>query len=163
SMSWTGGKIIGTTTIAAAAVLNITGPDDKTLDGELDNDGTIHCGAALPGRGTINNNGLFEIQTDAPILGEFGVPGDLNNSGTLRKTADATGTSELDAKVTNDGTIEVLAGTLVLGKLTNLSNFRLTGGQYVVRGTGVLQIPDDELTFNKAQILLDGPAARITN
>src|SRR5438128_2227478 len=142
-MSWTGGSMQGggTTEIRTGATLDITGADEKSLDDRfLDNSGTIHFSSSSPLSGltsTINNRGLFEIESDQPLLSadktfDNGGTLTINNSGRLRKPTGGASTSQLACVVTNDGTIEVLDGTLVLsGELTNLAQYTLSGGRYV--------------------------------
>jgi hypothetical protein len=71
-------------------------------------------------------------------------------------------TSTVNAPLSNNGTVQVLGGTLNLaGGLSNFSNTTLTGGTYQVAGT--LQFSGANIVTNAATTVLDGPASQIVD
>ncbi|HEX7255988.1 MAG TPA: Calx-beta domain-containing protein [Gaiellaceae bacterium] len=115
--SWTSGQMLGsgTTAVPAGATLNLSGTGTKTLRRVLSNAGTVTwsgTGEIHTGNVTVfDNSGLFDIQNNQTYHHNHGGISQLNNTGTLRKSA-GPGTSDFDPPVDNDGTVEVLTGTL---------------------------------------------------
>ena len=164
-LNWTGGDMsgIGTTLIASGATLNIGGSGFKGLkeSRQITNDGTIVYNTADPGdrftwqssAAAINNRGLFDFQVDLEGSRIFG--GDnravtnLNNTGTLRKSAGA-GAVVLACGLNNNGTAEVLSGTL---RLTNLTTTSTSSGVFNVAPGATLDFAQGSLNFNTAHNL----------
>jgi RHS repeat-associated protein/uncharacterized repeat protein (TIGR01451 family) len=137
SMVWTGGIMqgTGTTEIPTGVTLDIVGPDRKDLvTRHLDNDGTVHFAGTAPvfdNDSTINNRGLFEIDNDQE-LGSFSASNHFNNNGTLRKVTASTGTTLFQYALTNTGTVEIQAGSLLLQAFSDSTN---SGAFEVAEGT----------------------------
>jgi hypothetical protein len=112
---------------------------------------------------TILNAGMLELQGTAGIEGDdffgFGVETLLHNTGVVRKTG--AGVAEAETAIDNDGTLEVLAGTLTARGLLNYSteDDSLNGGAYVVRNA-TLHVRGGVET-NAARIVLDGTTAQL--
>jgi hypothetical protein len=66
--------------------------------------------ATFGGTGTVDNQGLFEIRANGSSFGA----GAFLNSGTLRRTSDATGTTVFTSDLDNSGTVDIQGGTLKL-------------------------------------------------
>jgi hypothetical protein len=83
------------------------------------------------------------------------------NQGTLRFSVASTNGNSwgISPALTNTGTLDISAGAVYLGDLTNYSNQTLTGGTYLVKGA--LIIPDADIQTNAATVVLDGAAAQI--
>src|SRR5581483_9714322 len=129
------GSLNGNSTfdVANGATLTIDCANGSmTLGGlNLQNDGTIIYSAAAPNSmttsaATITNNGLFDIQTDQPIINFFVGSArtkrprtdalilgssSITNNGTFQKSA-GTGTTVIDPDFTNAGTVKAQIGTL---------------------------------------------------
>lgn len=96
--------------------------------------------------------------------------------GTILANGGTGTTLQIDAPLTNNGTLQVTAGSTMhlTSGLTNFGGSTLTGGTYNVAGTagapnvGTLQIDalgstGGEIVHNAATIILDGPTAQITD
>ncbi len=178
------------TTNAAALVLD--GPDAQVYDlagndllaGLNTNQGslTIQNGAALTTGGRFINNGTIRVAAG----GGLSLAGAYTQSGSLTVLAGGTlalsgggsaGGTFSDAGLvtvaygttftvagtyTERGTLSVPAGaTLVMaGTLTNLADGTLIGGTFQI--AGALRLPG-ALTTNAATLILDGPAAQVTD
>jgi formylmethanofuran dehydrogenase subunit C len=80
----------------------------------------------------------------------------------MRDTPAPATARDIDVALTNSGTVNVQAGTLLLdGGFNNFSGTTLTGGTYVVSGT--LEFSGADIQTNAANIVLDGAASRIIN
>jgi RHS repeat-associated protein len=162
NMDWNGGTVAGGLHVAAGATLGIGGIAQEVLDnGTLTNDGTV----TWEGTGTVEfrhnaavvNRGLFRDLADhaATYAGDTGEAAAFHNSGTYEKAAGA-GVSSLDFLLANTGTVRALSGTLRLdGGISDLSV-----GVWYVRT--ILDIPGAALSYNNADITLDGPGADFT-
>ncbi len=172
TLAWTTGTIDGpgTTTIAAGGALRASGDGFQRFLGanaKLRIDGT----ATWTGSAQTFFNDLAEIEIgsggvldarSAALLPNSGA-GQLIHvlaGGTLTKSAGG-GTTNVNVPVENDGTVDVGAGTLTLGQLTNYSGNVLTDGAYVVRNGSTLQINNANITTDAADITLDGVGSRI--
>ncbi len=104
--------------------------------------------------GVFNNNGTFDVQIDRTI---FNVgTSSFDNNGTFKKSAGA-GLLDVDVAFTNDGTVEVLTGTVSFdGTLTNLTGGTLNGGTWIVRDNASLLTPGANITENQANVTLEG-------
>ncbi|HQX51029.1 MAG TPA: CARDB domain-containing protein, partial [Planctomycetaceae bacterium] len=147
---------------ARAHIINVgtivqTGPDDFNLNANT----------------YFENRGLYDIQTVASlIVPNDGSGGNMRffNTGTLRKSG-GTGTSQLHHATTgnafrldNQGTVEVLSGTLEIDDpVVQLSGSKLTGGTWNVKHGATLTLPaGTNITTNQGNIVLDGTGATLT-
>jgi hypothetical protein len=119
---WDGGKMKGpgATTVVAGGRLNVSGAAIKTLEKRnLKNAATIvwsGAGVFETKNGSFINNeatGTFDIQGDAQMSSDAVTPTIFTNLGTLKKSA-GNGTSQIDAAVNNNNTLQVQSGTLLL-------------------------------------------------
>ncbi|MGD0230317.1 MAG: hypothetical protein ABSC19_08155 [Syntrophorhabdales bacterium] len=163
-------------------LVNGGGGSDTTLD--------IPSNTTLSGRGTVtlvsgNGNWAWLTIEDGVTLDNVGntIQGSgviLNSNGTLINEAGGTilansgglaiqGSQSGTGNVTNYGTFQVNDGSalhLVGGRLTNFSGNTLTGGTYIVNGSGILQIDSlgtngGEIVNNAASITLNGAGSKI--
>jgi hypothetical protein len=114
--------------------------------------------AITPSGGSLTVSPGVTIRTGAQggLVGSTGVA--LMNRGTMSaQTAGRTLT--LNGALTNQGTFEARAGSLVLAPtatLSNLSSGVLTGGSYSAYANASMIFPGTSITENAATILLDG-------
>ena len=122
SFTWVRGFINGADphaiTVGTGATLNLVGPDNRVMSGNLINDGTaywtgtgtitISAGSAL----TNAPGGLFEANANAAFMSG----GSFRNEGAFRRESDVLQTSRLEVTFTNTGSVEVVNGTLSLAK-----------------------------------------------
>jgi hypothetical protein len=167
-LTWVAGSMSGAGLTQANGGLAFSGSQGVVLDGRtLDNRGT----ATWTGTGSISlrdgavfdnlPGATFDVRTDASFAGS--VDGSFVNEGTFRKSAGSRTTS-VDAAFTNTGTVDIATGGLNLtGGLTNFSvaTDTLTGGTYHVMS--LFRFADAALVANGAVIILDGPAAQISD
>ena len=122
---WDNGTLSSASPIAQISTLTISGGDQKYLNTQLNNTGTIEFQA-----------GRIIDFYDNNIIGF------LNNSGTFKKTT--ADTAIIDVAFNNTGTVNVEAGTLVLsGGGVNSGTFNITSGKQ-------LEINDSVYTFTNA-------------
>lgn len=105
--------------------------------------------------GTFSNAGELTI---GPGDNTFSID-TVTNTGTLTKPGAGTGNVTSATSFTNNGTIDVPSGMLILTPLSNQSGTTLTGGTYIVAGT--LRYTNANIGTNAASIVLDGPASAI--
>ncbi|MFM6372294.1 MAG: hypothetical protein ACKPGN_29430, partial [Dolichospermum sp.] len=128
--NWNGGTLKSSGIITNSGNLTLGGYDDKYLNTQLDNTGTIvqndnrlffNDGAIL------NNSGNYELQS-GEIRNSSASVGTFNNSGTLKKTT--TGTGAIRTAFNNTGTVETQSGTLNFTNTytNNNANLILKGG-----------------------------------
>jgi hypothetical protein len=97
----------------------------------VDSNGTLSLGAATIAGGTVTNDGTIDL-TGSAVLKD----GKLGNTGHI--DVGGTGNALNNEKVTNTGTIEILAlGALTLDQLTTVAN---AGGTIAIDGTGTLTL-----------------------
>lgn len=119
--TWTGGEFDGPGPVINLAYLTLSGSEAKFVRGTFTNYGIVtHTGTAdlqVTAFGQFNNQAgaLYDLQTDAGLSGEGAFTGHFNNLGWLRKSAGA-GTSLVSAVNNQGGLLEVLTGTLGLGR-----------------------------------------------
>ncbi len=173
---WSGGVING----GAAGFdnqgsLSIVGSATKAIGGLIVNDGTVHdqlgnvqldytSGNTTIG-GTLQNNGLWDLQSDGGFTRQYLVGGvAVNNAGTLRKSG-GTGVSGsgYGTPFSNTGTVEVRSGTLNLldASIAQLSGTTLTGGRWIVGANSSLQLPGTIAT-NQGDVTLDGAGSTLS-
>ena len=152
--TWSGGTIEGTVTekLVVNGGLAISGAGSKTLrDRILENSegstitwsdsGNIVTETAGSGLTAINNlsGATFDIQSDADVQfnGDFLV---ITNDGLWQRTAGG-GTSRMDARFNNDGTVQVDTGRLRLEEGFHTGDFTVASG-------ATLEFGDNDHTFN---------------
>jgi hypothetical protein len=141
SASGTAGEFVGTFTgmvnIDAGGQFNLTGTQTMALTGTINNAGTttwtgvghFYNNLTMNG-GTVFNNlsgAVFDIQNDQGIsIGSEPTP-QINNAGTFKKSA-GSGTSTIQPKFSNSGSLQVLAGTISGGFIQTAGTTDLNGG-----------------------------------
>ena len=162
--SWTGGSMsgTGTTLVPAGVTLNLGGGNVKDIHSGrvLRNEGTAvwtGTGNMRSGNATLENTGLFDVQTDADISQDLGGTHQIFNTGTFRKSAGAAST---DVAVTVNehgrddrgahGNAEPERGVHQLQR----NDRRPDGlGRYLVRS--ILRFNNADIVTNNARIVLD--------
>jgi hypothetical protein len=131
TLTWSGGTMAGTMTIATNSVFNIVAGGGNGFYGfVLTNYGTVNWGnTTIYGQADTNaqiyNYGLWNAQSDNTFVGgNAGGTTLFDNFGTFRKSG-TTGTTTLNASVVfnNTGTFDAQSGTLSLN-----GSYNLTGG-----------------------------------
>jgi hypothetical protein len=151
TFTWLDGDLSGSAhslTINPGAQLLIRGTAGRQITGgfTLNNLGTIRFEGSGPLVGgnsaVINNTGLFELLTGAFLdFNNSGTRTAINNSGTLRKSIDAS-TATIEFELNNNGLVDVQTGALELsGGGTSAGEFRCTapGVLNFIAGTHELQ------------------------
>ena len=142
TLTMNGGTISGSLTVAASAVMSLTGPNSIYVNGALTNAGTINWTGGniyLETTNSLENlsGALFSIQCNQSFeaydvynysTGTYEYA-PFNNAGTITKT-NSTGTTYFSAPLNNTGTVDVESGTLDLN-----SSSGLTGLYYTAPGT----------------------------
>jgi len=176
TLTWSGGTMAtgGSMNIAASGLMDLSGATAKTSNRMINNFGTTTVSGggtfSISSGSSFNNQvgGIFAIGSDGNILGSTG---SLNNMGTVRKTG-ATGITSFGARFNNNnGTIDMLTGTLnlVSGGASTSGIFTVAagaslffnGGTHVFSGTfsgtgagitqltgGTIQVNPNGATFN---------------
>ena len=175
---WTGGFISGSDggTLTNEGVINLAGSSGKTLsnDATLDNFGTIyqsgsgnlslHGDDQAPSVLKIEAGASYLIESDSGVDNYYGGETEIDNAGTIEKTA-GTGTSTIlvNGTLNNIGTIESDSGTLSLSAtIAQLSQGTLTSGTWNALDGATLAFPNGtDITANQATICLDGAGAAI--
>jgi von Willebrand factor type D domain len=149
--AFSGGTLGGTGKFVNQGEFDLTPGNYKYLSTTLENAGTIKVQDTFyPGspNGLVKNAGTLEFVNDADIGQSGGFTLNLENTGTILKSGGGDVT-QLDAVLTNTGTLETKNGTLRLRFGT------LSGGIYNVSAGAILDL-DNDLTF---QGTLTGNAA----
>ena len=115
-LNWTGGYLDIAGVLNANGGILISGSAAKGLYRTVNNGSTVTWtgGVIGSGSGAVFNNlpgGLFDVQTDAVWTHISGGVLTFNNAGTFRKSAGA-GTTPINPKFNNTGTIEVQTGVV---------------------------------------------------
>jgi hypothetical protein len=140
SVSWTGGTLDGTWTVAAGQTLNGANGGFKFISGAatvVSNQGTVAWNTNdflyLLSGGTFNNAGTFNFAADGAIVYNGGAAPSVSNTGLIVKTA-GTGTSTIGNTLnfSSQGTIDVQVGTIALP-----ANFSNNG---TLKGTGTFSV-----------------------
>ncbi len=164
--TWSGGTIKGTSfTVDGSGTLTIDADNDMVyLDtAVLTNDGTIDYAPTGSDHlelqdGAIENNGLFDLQNDAPITVGGSIIGFIvarirtdsappantfDNYGTLQKSG-GSGTTSFEPDLYNDGAIKAQSGTLDVENMfeqmsgsTTIGPGTLAAGTFIISG-GIL-------------------------
>jgi hypothetical protein len=173
SLSWTGGRLVGSTfTVASNCVLSVSGAASKTLvRSKLSNAGTVTWTGAGQLIGTMDYynqavlitnlaSGLFDIQADANIgysESGYGMQYVFHNAGTLRKSASA-GTNNFAGTLTfiNTGTIELQQGGLTFPNgFDSSGTFSLAANTVVNLDGGIFTFGPASLKTGVGQLLVD--------
>jgi hypothetical protein len=133
AIQWTAGTIANDGPLTISGTLTLSGSDYKYLSGTIVNHGTIAQtgGDLIDGpSGRLHNeaDGLFDLQSDANVVGNNGFTGDFTNMGTVLKSGGA-GLSSVPALINQGGTIDVESGTLRLG---GADKNQTSGGTFIV-------------------------------
>jgi hypothetical protein len=153
-VTWTGGSLNGGSDahpllLGAGNTMTLFGPDLKSFPvGFLDVTPTaqvVHQGGNLNLSGPLNNEGVYDLQTDANIVYVSG-GGSFFNSGTgiLRKSG-GSGTSTVDFFVNTGGRVEGHAGTL---RLVLSTNSTYTGGTFDVGEGDLVDLASNGIAGN---------------
>jgi hypothetical protein len=160
----------GTATIVSADPLN---PVYAALTGRaLVNEGTVTVENGVLsafGGASILNRGLFAVTGASDLVGSGsagGFSGLFHNVGTLRKTG--VGSVPAGIALDNDGTLEVLGGSLDAKGLLNYTREPSAGGSgaivdgtYVVRAGSTLGVPG-RVQVIAGHVVLDGAGSTLT-
>ncbi|HAO77802.1 MAG TPA: hypothetical protein DCQ92_02280 [Verrucomicrobia subdivision 3 bacterium] len=127
TLNWLSGALSGQLTVAAGAVLNLSGNNDREFgpNSVLNNAGTVRWTDSgrlygydgySPGLAYINNlaGALFDVQGNGgfDIGSYYGIPFVFTNAGILRKTGGAGTTSFSGITFNNTGTVDIQSGTV---------------------------------------------------
>jgi len=147
----------GTLTIAANTTLK---------DTTLSNLGTVihDNGVVYYNNATLDNLGLYDIRDSGTLTSvSGGTIYTLRNSGTLRKNETGIATlSGVSFDNAASGRVEVLAGSLNLSNVAQLSGGVLSGGAWHVIGNATLSL-GGAITRNQGEILLQGAGSTWAN
>jgi hypothetical protein len=167
--TWTGGNLAIATNIAAAGRLNLSGTNDKRLDGAvLTNGGTATwsgTGNLLMQNGSVITNqagATFEVQNDQnisnPLVYYYN---DFNNAGTFRKSAGNGTTTFTTAgppvRFNNTGTVQVQAGTLAFPDAVMLTS----GGTFSVAANALVDLTGGTHTLTNGAVFSGAGLSRI--
>ena len=169
--TWSGGSLTGSGTTFAQSGVVISGVRQNRLLRTLEIEGPSTW---LSGPFSIPDGGELRIAatSDFTVAGDFAPSfggdnsltgtGQIVNNGTFRKSAGSM-TAQINPDFTNNGTLNVQIGRLLLSGVTNhdSGSNTLTGGTYIVRGE--LAFPDASIVTNSANIVLDGSEGRIAD
>ena len=130
---WTAGTFSGSWGVNAGATLNVTTGNNKFFNGaDFTNNGTVNWSAGnlfLSNASQIVNTGTIAITSNNSINNNGGAASSIVNNGLIEKTA-GSGTSTLANGIglDNNGTINVLSGTIALpGAFSNDGTLGGTG------------------------------------
>ena len=144
-VNWISGSLLGGGTLFNASTINFTAGGSRYISGTvttLANTGTLNFSSGgylyLYDNTTLNNqtSGVIDFQSD-PIISYSGSGTfKITNAGLIKKTA-GTGITSIYPPVTNSGTINASAGTLIF-----VDNFGLTNtASGIIKGTATIDIP----------------------
>lgn len=171
AFTWTGGTMrdAGLTVIESTATLAISGANPKQLNQRtLTNLGTTTwTGTGLidaSNAAQLNNDGTFHANSDAVFQGSGATPVFQNNGALQREGA---GTTNISLGVTFNNaagaTVQVSAGTLLLGSGTSAGMFTVDAGATLgfARGTHTLEEPsralgEGTIAFQGANVTVGG-------
>jgi hypothetical protein len=136
--SWEGGRLDGTWEVAANQTLQVGVGGTKYVNGTVTNLGTVAANDNLyfiNGQ-TLHNASLYDFQGDHGIY-DGGYNGNINNTGTLRKSAGIGSSYVSIAGFSNSGVIEAQSGTIIFnaGAVFNHGT-QFTGAGAVVVSNG---------------------------
>ncbi|HEY3281284.1 MAG TPA: dockerin type I domain-containing protein, partial [Armatimonadota bacterium] len=154
-LSWTGGEMRGTVTVAPNTTLSLSGDGAKVLRGvQLTNQGTLAWAGAGPIQGgddaTISNQSLFLAANDSQITHNFGNRPTFLNKGTFRKAGSSGETAFPNSSFwlnqsgvmdVQSGTVDLAGGTHTLSdgsSYTGAGRLLLGGAQVTLAGTATV-------------------------
>ena len=168
---WLGGTLAGDSNgseFSNTGVFSIAAGAAKNLTiASMENSGTIDvtdaAGLAISSNLTNLPGGLIDFQTDGAVSGLF----NLDNQGTIRKSAGSGTTSLPISLLSNSGTLEADAGTFSLSAqagITQLTNSQttLTGGTWSAQNGATLKLPSYVAITQSAGTLTLGAGSTIT-
>ena len=157
----------GTTTIASGATLDFLSSLTKTISRTIVVDGSLTLIGAGPvsisSGGQLVNNGTVDIQNSS----SFGsADGSITNNGNFIRSL-STGTATIGAPFTNNGTITVLTGTLLINNITGSGSFNISSGAKFrinsgtstlggssITGEGVFEVVGGTLNFTGNDVVV---------
>ena len=152
AMTWSGGTLAASASLANPGTLTLAGAGSMTLaaGAAVTNTGTVlHTGAGslVLSIGAVVTNGpsaLYEIQSDADIDWVSGTSPEpfVRNQGTMRKSA-GTGQSFIDQLELLGGTLDVQTGELELRSYDGTTNTS-TGGTLLVAPAATLDLTSEQ-------------------
>ena len=171
TVSWTGGEISGAASTTFTKDVTISGAATKVLSAgrvlNLEstttwsgNTGNNNNAIRFWNGATINNTGTFVDANgfDSFIEHNTGGPHNFNNIGIYNKQSNTVTTSEVFVAFNNSGTVNVNAGTLLLGGGTGTGRFNIAAGAKLefrngastldnatTGGEGTLQLSSDNI------------------
>ncbi|HEX4085413.1 MAG TPA: CARDB domain-containing protein, partial [Chthoniobacteraceae bacterium] len=169
SFNWNYGTIActGGVTIQHGATVDVI--DVALSNTTLTNDGVIDCdpgagvgGINLQGTAVLNNESDGQINLQfADIVGYGGISdngeGTLNNAGSILYTVNNSYTTDLYVTTfSNSGTLELDGGELYVEAPTQLTGGVLTGGTFITRDGGNMEMDYYSVFSNAATIVVDG-------
>ena len=143
TVSWTGGTLDGSWTVAAGQTLAGNSGSFKYIVGAasvLNNQGTVAWGTSdllyLQSGGTFNNAGTLNFSADGGLVYNGGASPTVSNTGLIVKTA-GTGTSAIGGTLNfdNQGTVDVQVGTIALPANFSNNGTLKGSGTFSVSGT----------------------------
>ncbi len=156
TFTWSSGTMrgTGTTTVGTGRTLALNG-SGVTLQRPLVNQGTATAtgtgSVSIGTGGSINNSGLWNIQSDQGI---FGLNQIITNTGTLRRSV-SSGSAQIQAMLNGSGAVQVQSGTLlVTGGGTYSGDWTFTGTTLRFNG-GTWSLTGDFSGGSGGELLLD--------
>lgn len=150
--------------VAPGATLITAGTGIKTLQGVIENHGTItwaaNTGNLIFDGGTLSNEsgGIFNANSATAIQGGATV-GRFQNAGLFSRLGSGTTTILVPFENTGLLTVAAAAELALFRGLTNFDQNVLSGGQFQV--AGILRFTDADIVTNSADVTLGGAGARI--
>ncbi|GAB5559852.1 MAG: hypothetical protein SynsKO_14990 [Synoicihabitans sp.] len=157
----------GTTTNAAGSILNLSDAGGNQLsDRDIINvlGGTLNWTAGsidLRNGSTISNEGDFNDSADAFVTTNFGTGGSFTNESTGVYNKQGTGATEFDRPFDNFGTVNVVAGTLILDGTGLQEDSNGNTGTFDVDSGATLRF-DNSYTISEAGNLLGDGTYELT-
>ena len=150
---WRNGNLTGPLTVSEEGVLILEGNSTRTLTKPLNNFGTVIVsgnGDLIvngPAGGSIENDGLLELENNNRIYGAYLETQTVRTRGTLRKTTGTStssiGLSSYPITFENSGTIEVHHGTLAFNGAYTQTGGALRIAIYSLTDFGRIQFPGE--------------------
>ena len=157
-INWVAGGLDGGGTLNNASRMNMTSTSTKIISGStvLSNSGTLNCSSAFTlyiNAGMIKNlnTGTIDIQALPNFAPNTSAAHSIMNSGLIKKTSDP-GTATISVAMTNDGTITVENGTLLLSGEAKT----FIGGAYNVTAGNAMDLSTDINLSNTMNGLVNG-------
>jgi fibronectin-binding autotransporter adhesin len=146
-------------TISSGSTFNISNSGQTNVSNTLTNNGTITVNSTVGPNGTVLDfsSGSILAGTGTVVLNNSGTAAELNGSLTQNLGSSITGIGQINATLTNNGTVNanISGGTLSL--LSNMTN----GGTMEATGGGILAIGGITVT-NSGTIQATGTGSTVT-